>query len=281
MLKKTNELLDQIKTTNLFFDSVSRDIIITSGENISAGLFSAQLNNLGVNAAPICGWQIPIKIENQEIVDIGLPKLEDMLNNNVTPIVTGFQGINKDGFISSLKRGGSDTTATALAAAFKADICYIYTDIGGVYEISPELVEIDSNYHISKISYEQMYEMSLNGAKVMSSDSIGFAKKMRIPIEVRCSFDKIITTENCTIVEQTTAKNSAFLISNIGENKYRIYCVLEKSMQNEIEIIKFLLLRAENPTFSNSGFTFDTNDKQDPLIYELLLFFKNQLRNKR
>ena len=125
-----------------------------------------------------------------------------------------------------------------------------------------------------------MYEMSLNGAKVMSSDSIEFAKRMNIPIEIRCSFDEITTKTNCTIIEETTSKNSAFLIKSIDENKYRIYCVLEKFMQNEIEIIKSILLSVDNPIFFHSGFAFDTNDRQDPLIYKLLLLFKNQLRKK-
>lgn len=307
MFGVTNKLLQQIEATGLTFNTEatkltteigalarinkSKDLIVTTGENISAGLFATQLENLGVSSVAICGWQVPIKIRNQKIVDIDQKKLQNLLNNGITPVVTGFQGIDEDGFIAALKRGGSDTTATALAAAFRADTCYIYTDLNGVYEVSPELLEIDKNYHISEISYDQMYEMSLNGAKIMSSDSIEFAKKELIPIEVRSVFqrdtyqvenrdnlDEILINEKYTIIKETAQEVSSFLIKQTAVNNYRISCCFKKFSEENQKLVEDILNKTENYFLSSYKFTFETNDKNDPIIYILLRLFIIQLR---
>ena len=184
----TNDLqnhIDQISN----IDSSDSDIIITSGEQITIGLLSMTLNKMKVKSIPLLGWQVPI-ITDDSYGKAKILKIEDkiILNHfdkfNVI-IVAGFQGVSIEGKISSLGRGGSDTTAVALASALNAERCDIFTDVDGVYSTDPNIDP--SAKKLDKISYEEMLEMSSTGAKVLQTRSVEIAMKNNLPLQVLSS----------------------------------------------------------------------------------------------
>lgn len=182
----TDELKEKLEYFNCK-ENIINDFILSSGEQIAAGLFAAAINEMGRKSQPICGWQVPIKTKSKDIIHIETEKLIQLINANYIPVVTGFQGINEDNTISTLLRGGSDITAVAIAAAMKAD-CYIYTDVDGVYLLNPK-VHTKMNKKYSNISYERMLEMSLSGAKVLHPEAVRIAKENQVEIYVKSSFN--------------------------------------------------------------------------------------------
>ncbi len=168
------------------------DVLISVGEQITIAKLAILLNELGYKAKSYTGWQIPILTDNiygnANILDINTDKILEDLNNNFIVIVAGFQGINEFNEITTLGRGGSDTTAVALAAYTNADKLIIYTDVDGVFETDPN---IDPNAKkIEKISYDQMIEMANNGAKVLHNKCVEMAQKYNVPIIVKSTFEK-------------------------------------------------------------------------------------------
>ena len=191
MGKTTDDLQNKLS----YFSSkeeIINDFTLSSGEQVSAGLFAAALESKGQKAWPICGWQLPIKTEKKNIISVGTTKIIELLSKGYTPVITGFQGIGKDGAISTLTRGGSDVTAIAVAAALSVD-CYIYTDVDGVYEVDPRL-EYTKNQKFVQISHDQMLNMSLAGAKVLHPEAVRIAKENKIKIHVKSSFKDTLGT---------------------------------------------------------------------------------------
>ena len=278
MFGVTNELIKKVDSIGIQFNDYCKDLIITSGESFSAAVFSAYLNNLGGNSLPLCSWQIPIKVSNQNIVEINKLTIEKLLFNNIIPVITGFQGVDESNFVCSLKRGGSDTTATALASALEADNCIIYTDTDGVYEISPKLVDWTKNHHIAEISYEDMYDLALNGASIMSSDSILFAKEKNILIKVVSSFENENNIMKSTLIKATNKRISSLLLSRNQDDTYKIYCKLKKIDKNKTKIIDNLLSDIKDKSISESGFDFHIKELNRPILEKLLYLFQNQLR---
>lgn len=166
------------------------DVLLSTGEQITISKLAMLLNKLGYKAISYTGWQIPIKTDdkygNANIIDIDTKNILHQLNKNNIVIVAGFQGITKNGDITTLGRGGSDTTAVALAAYLKAEKLYIFTDVDGVYSDDP-----NTNLYAKKydyISYDKMLEMSKNGAKVLHSKCVEMARKYNVPIIVKSTF---------------------------------------------------------------------------------------------
>ncbi len=170
---------------------VEYDAIVASGEQVTSGLLSLVMQNLGYRARSWHGWQIPLKTDNAHgkarIAEIENEVIGEAMDNGEVAVVAGFQGIAPDGRISTLGRGGSDTSAVALAAAIGADRCDIYTDVDGVYTTDPRLTK--HARRISKISYEEMLEMASLGAKVLQTRSVELAMAYKVPVRVLSSFD--------------------------------------------------------------------------------------------
>ena len=166
------------------------DVIASTGEQVSVGLLSLALQAEGLQAVSYAGWQVPIKTDSAytkaRIGSIDDERIRRDLAAGKVVIVTGFQGVDGDGHITTLGRGGSDTSAVAVAAAMKADECLIYTDVDGVYTTDPRIVP--EARRLSSISFEEMLEMASLGSKVLQIRSVEFAGKYRVPLRVLSSF---------------------------------------------------------------------------------------------
>ncbi|HJW78476.1 MAG: aspartate kinase [Microvirga sp.] len=192
MAGKTNELVARCKEASGLFDPREYDVVVASGEQVTSGLLAIVLQEMGVPARSWQGWQIPILTSDAHgsarIADIDGAGMRKSLAGRQVAVVSGFQGVHKDsGRITTLGRGGSDTSAVALAAALEADRCDIYTDVDGVYTTDPRIVA--KARRLDKIAFEEMLEMASLGAKVLQVRSVELAMLHRVPTYVRSSFD--------------------------------------------------------------------------------------------
>jgi aspartate kinase len=192
MAGKTNELVAWCKEASGLFDPREYDVVVASGEQVTSGLLAIVLQEMGVPARSWQGWQIPILTSDAHgsarIADIDGAAVRKSLAGRQVAVVSGFQGVHKDsGRIATLGRGGSDTSAVALAAALEADRCDIYTDVDGVYTTDPRIVA--KARRLDKIAFEEMLEMASLGAKVLQVRSVELAMLHRVPTYVRSSFD--------------------------------------------------------------------------------------------
>ena len=185
LLKEALEITDKPNLREL-------DVLLSTGEQISISKLSIYLNSLGYNAISLTGWQVPIKTNDKandaDIKNINVNRILKELENENIVIVAGFQGINKNNDITTLGRGGSDTTAVALAAALKAERCDIYTDVDGVYNKDPR--KNKDAKKIDFISYDNMLKMANSGAKVLHNKCIEIGKNYKVPIYVKSSFEE-------------------------------------------------------------------------------------------
>ena len=188
----TNELLLKTKKLSSNFPDNEKDVILSTGEQISCALIAGKLNDIGYKSRSWLSWQIPIitsgNYSSSRIIKIKKNKIINYLKQGGIPIITGFQGINSDFRVTTLERGGSDTSAILCAKFFNAKKCIIYTDVEGVHTTDPKLIK--SAKKIEKISYEEMLEMASLGAKIMQPASIQEARLNRIEIDVRSTFSK-------------------------------------------------------------------------------------------
>ncbi len=185
---KMQEYIDEIESNEI----IENDLILTSGEAVSVGLLSAILKKRNIKSIPLLGWQIPIITDSNhqkaKILNIDKNRIDQFLKNFDVIVVAGFQGVDMDGNITSLGRGGSDTTAVAVAAAVDADRCDIYTDVDGVYTTDPNLEP--NAKKINKLAFEEMLEMSSTGAKVLHTRSVELAMKNNLTLQVLSSITK-------------------------------------------------------------------------------------------
>jgi len=220
MAGKTNELIKQSEIISKKFDKRELDVLLASGEQVTSALLAGALNEIKVKAKSYMGWQIPILTDgdrsNSRIINVHIEKINQFLSNKGVAIIPGFQGISKNAEITTIGRGGSDATAVAIAKVFKTDHCEIYTDVEGVFSTDPK--NFPRAKKISKISYEEMLEMSSLGAKVMQSSAVQTAMMYDIPLHVRSTFSnkdgtKIFGSENIdyskTITGVTYSKDDA------------------------------------------------------------------------
>ena len=191
MAGATNQLVGWTRAAALMHDAREYDAVVASGEQVTAGLLAIALQAMGVNARSWQGWQIPIKTDEQHgaarIVEIAGERLIERIRAGQVAVITGFQGIAPDNRISTLGRGGSDTSAVAVAAAIGAERCDIYTDVDGVYTTDPR-VEPKAR-RLSHVSFEEMLEMASLGAKVLQVRSVELAMVHGVRTFVRSSFD--------------------------------------------------------------------------------------------
>ena len=201
---KMQEYIDEIESNEI----IENDLILTSGEAVSVGLLSAILKKRNIKSIPLLGWQIPIITDSNhqkaKILNIDKVRINKYLNDYDVLVVAGFQGIDIDGKITSLGRGGSDTTAVAVAAAVDADRCDIYTDVDGVYSTDPNLEPKAKK--INKLAFEEMLEMSSTGAKVLHTRSVELAMKNNLTLQVLSSITKqsgtLVVDENKLIEKE-------------------------------------------------------------------------------
>jgi aspartate kinase len=192
------------------------DVLVSTGEQVTIALLSMALQKQGLNARSYTGSQIPLRTDNTyskaRIEEIDDKKVRADLDGGSVVVVAGFQGVDGDGNITTLGRGGSDTTAVALAAALKADECQIYTDVDGVYTTDPRVV--DNARRLDSITFEEMLEMASQGSKVLQIRSVEFAGKYNVPLRVLSSFQDgpgtLITVEDEVDMEKPVISGIAF-----------------------------------------------------------------------
>jgi len=226
MAGETDRLIDLVKQVTPEPNERDMDFVVSTGEQVSAGLLSITLNSMGYPAISLTGWQAGIKTDKAftkaRILNIDVDRIERHLKEGKIVIVTGFQGITEDGDITTLGRGGSDTSAVALAAALKADRCDIYTDVDGVYTADPRIVP--EAKRIDVLSYEEMLELASLGAKVLQIRSVEFAMKYRVPLRVRSTF----TQDEGTLIKEEDETMERVVVRGIAHNKNEARITVEK-----------------------------------------------------
>lgn len=199
------------------------DVVLSAGEQISSGMMAIALNNTGIKAKSWLGWQLPITTDGNftdaAIQQVNTQQLMADLNEGITPVIAGFQGVTNNQ-ITTLGRGGADTTAAAIAAALNADRCDIYTDVDGVYTADPR--QIPNVKKLDTISYEEMLEMSMWGAKVVHSRSVDIAMRSKVPMQVLSSFNEIpgtlITSTPYKTVAGITTSPQSFAVLHLVDS---------------------------------------------------------------
>jgi aspartate kinase len=192
MSGKTNELVGWVEETSKLYDAREYDAVVSSGEQVTAGLMALTLQEMDVPARSWAGWQVPLKTDDAHaaarIEEIPTDNINAKFNEGMkVAVVAGFQGIGPDGRITTLGRGGSDTTAVAFAAAFGAERCDIYTDVDGVYTTDPRIT--DKARKLEKIAFEEMLELASLGAKVLQTRSVELAMRNKVRLRVLSSFE--------------------------------------------------------------------------------------------
>tara|TARA_B100000674_G_scaffold52108_4_gene35926 strand:+ start:470 stop:1690 length:1221 start_codon:yes stop_codon:yes gene_type:complete len=217
MSGETNKLVSLAENFDINKNKLEFDMIVSTGEQISIALISMALKELGLKGKPLLGWQIPIMGSNDftkaKINKIDGKLILELMNNGEIPIIAGFQGIDKDNNIVTLGRGGSDTSAVAIAAAIRADRCDIYTDVDGVYTTDPRIVK--NAKKLDKISYEEMLEFASLGAKVLQTRSVEMAMRHRVTVQVLSSQ----TGKTGTFLTKEDEKMENELVSGIAYSK--------------------------------------------------------------
>ncbi|MHA7962781.1 aspartate kinase [Paenibacillus sp. CAU 1782] len=213
----TDDLIDQSKKLNPNPPAREMDMLLTVGEQISIALLSMTIHGLGGKAMSFTGWQAGIQTDHvhgkAKITDIDPQKLRQALTDGNVAVVAGFQGSDENGQITTLGRGGSDTTAVALAAAIKADLCEIYTDVDGIYSTDPRIVK--NARKLNEISYDEMLELAHLGAAVLHPRAVEYAKHYSVKLVVRSSF----TQNEGTIVKEEANMEQGVVVSGIAFEK--------------------------------------------------------------
>ena len=197
MAGTTNNLIKYSESISKKFNKREFDVLLTSGEQVTSALISGALNDIGIKAKSFMNWQVPIVTEgehaNSRIINMKVDTINEYLSKGGVAVIPGFQGVSKSGDITSIGRGGSDATAVAIAKIFETDTCEIYTDVEGVYSSDPNKIPVAKK--ISKISYEEMLELSSLGTKVMQPSAVQTAMIYDIPLQVKSTFAERKGTE--------------------------------------------------------------------------------------
>lgn len=205
MSGKTNELVGWVNQTSPLYDAREFDAVVSSGENITAGLMALTLQEMGVPARSWQGWQVPVKTTDAHAA----ARIEEIPRTNLdakfaegmqVAVIAGFQGVSPEGRITTLGRGGSDTTAVAFAAAFDAARCDIYTDVDGVYTTDPRIE--DKARKLDRIAYEEMLELASLGAKVLQTRSVELAMRFKVRLRVLSSFEENTETSGTLVCDE-------------------------------------------------------------------------------
>jgi len=215
MAGATNQLVDWTRQMSRLHDAREYDAVVASGEQVTAGLMTLALQDLGISARSWLGWQIPIRTDGihgkARIEAIDTTEIANRLSRGQVAVVAGFQGMGPGNRITTLGRGGSDTSAVAMAAALRADRCDIFTDVDGVYTTDPRIVA--KARKLARITYEEMLEMASQGAKVLQTRSVEMAMNHRVRLQVLSSFTDLpgtLVVDEDEIVEQQVVSGIAY-----------------------------------------------------------------------
>jgi len=215
MAGTTNQLVEWTRQISRLHDAREYDVVVASGEQVTAGLMAMALQAMGLDARSWLGWQIPIYTDavhgKARIASVHTVELSRLLSEGQVAVIAGFQGMEPAGRITTLGRGGSDTSAVALAAALKADRCDIFTDVDGVYTTDPRIVA--KAQKLSRITYEEMLEMASQGARVLQTRSVEMAMNHRVRLQVLSSFSEVpgtLVVDEDEIVEQRVVSGIAY-----------------------------------------------------------------------
>ncbi|MFO7558144.1 MAG: aspartate kinase [Desulfobacterales bacterium] len=222
----TDKLIQLANEASSSPDKRELDVLLSTGEQTTVALLAMMLKSMGYAATSLLGFQADIRTDAQacsaRIISIGADRIHDLIKNRQIVVVAGFQGHDENGNITTLGRGGSDTSAVAIAAAINADSCEIYTDVDGIYTTDPNIC--DRARKLDRISYDEMLEMSSLGAKVLQIRSVEFAKKYNVPVHVRSSFNE----EVGTMVVTEDAEMERLVVSGVTCNKDQARITLKK-----------------------------------------------------
>ncbi len=222
----TDELIGMAEKITETPDKRELDVLLATGEQTTVSLMAMTLQAMGYKARSILGYQADIRTDSTStrarILDIGADRIKALINERQIVIVAGFQGADASGDITTLGRGGSDTSAVAVAAAIGADACEIYTDVDGIYTADPNICSRAKK--LDRIAYDEMLEMASLGAKVLQIRSVEFAKKYDVPIHVRSSFNE----EEGTMVVHEDANMEKVVVSGVTHNKNEARITLRK-----------------------------------------------------
>ena len=268
----TNELIQKSKKISNNFDKSEYDVLVSTGEQMACALIAGRLRHLGYKSQSWMSWQIPIISEgyygSSRISWINKNKIIKFINSGGIPVITGFQGINKDNRITTLGRGGSDASAIMCAKFFKAQKCIIYTDVDGVYTTDPSILKKAKK--IKVISYEEMLEMASLGAKVMQPTSLQDARLNRIVVDVKSSFvnkeGTLITKRknifrNKTITGLTSTKNDAKVtLVGVKDKPGVAASVFKPLSQNYINVDMVVQTSSSNNRETDITFTIKSDD---------------------
>lgn len=239
--KTTDNLIKEAKELSYEPNEREMDVLLSTGEQISISKLSILLNRMGYSAVSLTGWQAGVftnlKYQEATIERIDTSRINEELSKNKIVIIAGFQGINGNEDITTLGRGGSDTTAVAIAAAINADHCYIFSDVDGVYSTDPN--KITEAKKIEKLSYEEMLDLSNEGAKVLHNRCVEIAQKYNVLIETGSTFNNNVGTVICDKIEESTVKS-------IVKNDDLFLITLKYETYNNEMFDKLCLLLLEN-----------------------------------
>jgi aspartate kinase len=222
----TDKLIGMAQEITETPDKRELDVLLATGEQTTSALLAMMLKSMNYPAQSLMGHQVEVFTDhcfgNARIVDIKTDRIQELIKGRNIVVVAGFQGSDFQGNITTLGRGGSDTSAVAIAAALKADVCEIYTDVDGVYTADPNIC--DKARKLKEISYDEMLNMASLGAKVLQIRSVGFAKKYNIPVHVRSSFSE----EEGTMVVNEDSGMERLVVSGVTHDKNQARITLKK-----------------------------------------------------
>jgi aspartate kinase len=276
MGKSTDELISLAKQVSAKPSKRELDMLVTTGEQVTIALLAMALHEKGHDAVSMTGWQAGVETEpihgSARILNIDTDRINRAIHEGKIVIVAGFQGITEDGEITTLGRGGSDTSAVALAAALGADRCDIYTDVTGVYTADPRY--IPSARQLSTISYDEMLELANLGAGVLHPRSVEFAKNYQIPLVVRSSTEKVegtyvleetIMEENLVVrgvaFEKDITKLTVYGLSNEIASLSSVFTPLAKNNVN----VDIIIQNASDQNLNTLSFSIKTDELQEAL----------------
>ena len=277
--KTTDKLIGEAKQLATTPVSREMDVLLSSGEQMSTAKLSILLNEMGYKAISLTGWQAGILTNNTNqnamIENIDTSRIEKELNQRKIVIIAGFQGYNENLDITTFGRGGSDTTAVAIAAALQAKNCYIFSDVDGIYTVDPN--KIPSAEKLPALSYEEMLEISSEGAKVLHGRCVEIGEKYKIPIITKSTFNNKAGSVISDIIEENTIKSivkkEVTRISIVGTGIIRNFEAIKEVLniinENKLDMLEFNVSESKiSVVFKNI-----VDDKILSLIHEKILLF--------
>jgi aspartate kinase len=266
MAGETDRLLNLAHSISKFPDEREVDVLISTGEQVMSALLAITLKTMFCDAISMLGYQVRIVTDSSynkaRISKIEKEKIVSELDKGRVVVVPGFQGVDEHGNITTLGRGGSDTTAVALAAVLNADLCEIYTDVDGVYTADPNICE--KARRINKISYEEMLEMASLGAKVLQIRSVEFAKRYNVPILVKSSFTEgdgtlvckeVLSMEKMVVTGITHSKNEAKITVSRVPDKPGVASKIFTALSDANIVVDVIVQNVSRDNFTDITFT--------------------------